>query len=85
MTLYDELLAADLPIDNHESDLYVLDCPKAREILKRHPTQQSNATSFVSNVDGKRWIDVPFAFDPWWLLRAGWRREEREDAHFRCC
>lgn len=84
MTLYDEMIAAGIAVDNHESDLYVLDCPKSREILKRYPTQQSNATSFVSNVDSKRWIDIPFAFDPFWIARGGLRREDREDAHFRC-
>jgi len=32
--LYVDCVAAGLVTDNHESDLYIKDCPKARELLK---------------------------------------------------
>ena len=71
-TLYDDLKAAGIPTDNHESDLYFPDTPEAREILKRHPLQNSIASRFRNqrppNV-GAVWVDVPFAFIPFWERR----------------
>jgi len=64
--LYDELVEADIPTDSHESDLYVLDVPAARKILEKYPTHRKNATRFKDRRDGKIWIDVPFAYAPFW-------------------
>jgi hypothetical protein len=64
--LYDELSEAGIPLDNHESDLYVLLTPESREILKRH---RAHFTTFRSNVDRKLWADVPFSFSPYWRKR----------------
>ena len=62
-SLYKELIAAGIQTDHHESDLYVLDTLTARDIMKRYGKKGS---SFTSQVDGKRWIDVPFAYEPFW-------------------
>jgi hypothetical protein len=62
-SLYKELVAAGVPIDHHESDLYVLDTRVARGILAAHGKK---GTAFTSQVDGRRWIDVPFAYEPFW-------------------
>jgi len=62
--LYAELVAAGCQVDHHESDLYVLDTPEARAILAEHPDVR--ATAFRSDVDHKRWLDVPFAYSPFW-------------------
>lgn len=62
-SLYKELVAAGVPIDHHESDLYVLDTRVARGILAAHGKK---GTPFTSQVDGRRWIDVPFAYEPFW-------------------
>ena len=70
-TLYDEIVEAGIAIDKHESDLYIVDCPKAREILARYPRQERIARGFRSTLDGNLWIDVPFAFEPWWKARRG--------------
>jgi hypothetical protein len=49
-------------IDHHESDLYVRDTPLARTIIRQFG---QNSVSF-QGTDGKRWIDVPFAYAPFW-------------------
>lgn len=66
MTLYREMIEAGVETDSHESDLYVLATPEAREILARHPTEAKNARGFVSAVDKRFWIDIPFAYEPFW-------------------
>ena len=69
VTLYTELRDAGVPIDSHYGDLYFKPSPEALEILRRYPLQQSQASSFISLIDGERWIDIPFAFDPHWENR----------------
>ena len=66
-TLYEDLVAAGIPTDHHESDLYVLDTPEARALLAKHSKQGSG---FVSQIDRRRWLDVPFAYDPFWAKKA---------------
>lgn len=68
MELYDELQAAACRMDRHESDLYVEATPTAREIVKRSGRSWS---AFVSQVDGKLWLEVPFAWAPFWRAKAG--------------
>ena len=71
-SLYDEIVAAGIPTSNHESDLYFLDTPEARAILARYPTKEANARRFTSQAPphkGERWVDVPFAYAPWWRKR----------------
>ena len=51
---------------SHESDLYVEDSRIARHILGQYPTERANSRTFVSKIDGNLWIDIPFAYDPWW-------------------
>jgi hypothetical protein len=63
-SLYQDMLAAGVKIDSHESDLYVEATPSSVAILKRYP--RCNASYFRNNVDGKLWIDIPFAYDPFW-------------------
>lgn len=69
-TLYEDAKSAGLPMASHESDLYLPDTAEAREILARHPLQKSNATRFRSQIDGKTWIDIPFAYLPFWEAKA---------------
>lgn len=67
MNLYQDVTAAGIPTSNHESDLYIPDTPESRAILAKYPTHAKNARSFPNMVrDGERWIDVPFAFEPFW-------------------
>jgi hypothetical protein len=62
-SLYKDLVRAGIPTDHHESDLYVLDTSEAREAIKKYGYKFK---TFTSNIDGKRWIDVPFAYEPFW-------------------
>jgi len=73
-TLYQRIVEAGIPYDNHESDLYVPDTPQVRAIIEecRHHTQHVFA-SFVHQVaphKGELWLDIPFAYDPWWNERS---------------
>ena len=69
-TLYQALVAAGVPVDHHESDLYCQATKAALDILKRFPVQRGNARTFVHRQLAQLWIDVPFAYDPWWEARA---------------
>ena len=68
MTIYQELLAADVPLDNHESDLYALVTDASRAIVARYQHREIVKT-FTSEVDGKLWYDIPFAYTPFWERR----------------
>lgn len=66
MNLYDQLRAIGAELDHHESDLYVRDAPEVREVV----TQSGHSyESFTSQIDGKTWLDVPFAYTPYWQKR----------------
>ena len=70
-TIYQRILAAGIEHDHHESDLYVPDTPEVRRIIEecRHHTQQVHAIAFINNLSpgkGDPWLDIPFAYDPWW-------------------
>lgn len=79
-TLYQELKAAGFELDKRESDLYVLDTPEARAIITkpRHKTLGQNMTSFICQRDGRRWLEVPFAYDPFWEAK-----ERLIDEHYK--
>jgi hypothetical protein len=62
MELYDALIAAGCEIDSHESDLYV----KATLVAESGRLR----SFFTHQVTGETWIDVPFAYLPWWEKRA---------------
>ena len=69
-TLYSDLLAAGVPMDNHESDLYFQDTADSRAILARFPDKAKLARPFWNALDSKEtWWGVPFAFLPWWERR----------------
>jgi len=68
-SLYDELQAAGCELDHHESDLYVKVSPEANAILAKDPVQLARAQPFTSEIDGTRWLDIPFAYAPWWRDR----------------
>lgn len=72
MTIYEAMKAAGVPIDNHESDLYVKVTPDSTRIVREYGKEPytGSATVFTSQVDGEYWYDIPFAFDPWWESRS---------------
>lgn len=69
-SLFSAIVAAGIPYDSHESDLYIPDTPAASAVLALWPLEASNARPFSSEIDGKPWLDIPFAFLPYWEARA---------------
>jgi len=55
-------------MDKHESDLYALKTPESEAIIKAWDYPHSVST-FISQIDGGVWYDIPFAFKPWWDAR----------------
>ena len=69
MSIYTELLAAGIPLDHHESDLYALVDHESRRIVEAFPFKgktRKNITTFISQIDGKTWYEIPFSYDPFW-------------------
>jgi hypothetical protein len=64
--LYTCLKQAGIETKNHESDLYFPSTDITRAILAGFPVLKSNSEAFTSNIDNQPWIDVPFAFSPYW-------------------
>lgn len=65
MSIYETIKALGVPMDSHESDLYCKATPEAIEATKDCTTRQF----FTHQVTGERWIDLPFAYQPWWDKR----------------
>jgi hypothetical protein len=62
------ILAKELPaedLDHYGSDLYVRKTAKSTEILNRLKYKDSGMlTTFVDNIEGKIWYDLPFCYNP---------------------
>lgn len=71
MSIYEQVKAAGIQHDNHETDLYVKVTPESRKIVERYGFR-SNVTTFRNqrppNV-GELWFDIPFAYIPEWEKR----------------
>ncbi len=71
-TLFQKIALAGIEFDHHESDLYLKDCPEAREILEEFPLNKKNARAFRSEIEPHdMYLDVPFAYEPFWIRRCG--------------
>lgn len=73
MTLYQTLDQAGLRIESHESDLHVERTTEAFKIIKSFPLHYKNCSTFIEILPNKMrkfWLDVPFAFDPFWEGKA---------------
>ncbi len=64
MSIYTDMKEAGVETDNHFSDLYVKDCPAARKVLTNHG-RYTKTVRFVAR-DNEEWLDIPFAYDPFW-------------------
>lgn len=67
MSLYTDLIEAGQPVSNWQSDLYTPVNDVTRALINEHGI--TTATTFVSQIDGNSWYDVPFQFDPFWEAR----------------
>jgi hypothetical protein len=68
-TIFETVKKKGIPFSNHSSDLYIPVTPETRELISQYKFQQ-NVTTFWNEVDGGRWYDIPFAYDPWWEARS---------------
>ena len=66
-TLFDTIKTEGIEYSNHESDLYLPDTPRVREILKDFPGKSE--TRFRNQITGTVWLEIPFAYLPWWEKR----------------
>lgn len=70
-SLYQRLKDAGCKIENHYSDLYVESTETARKIINEYKKENGLSgsglcSSFISQIDGKPWLDLPFFFEPYW-------------------
>jgi hypothetical protein len=68
-SLYSQVVAQGIAHDHHESDLYIPVNAHTRVLLDDYE-HRDIVTMFVSQIDGKFWYDVPFAYLPWWDAKA---------------
>ena len=62
-TIYQQLKAAGVPLDYHESDLYAKVTPDSKRIMGEscHPR-----AIFTDDMGHEPWYELPFAYDPFW-------------------
>ena len=65
MGIYEQLKQANIPLDNHESDLYAKVTQESQAILQSYKFK-SNVHTFRNQVDNALWFDIPFAYSPYW-------------------
>lgn len=51
--------------DSHESDLYIPTTEVTKKIIENY-VFSNNVTSFVSELDGNAWYEIPFANNDFW-------------------
>ena len=72
-SIYEELIAA-MPkeeIDHCNSDLYVKSTPISESIIKKHRLRNGlNYEYFTDQITKTRWIDIYFAYTPYWNERS---------------
>jgi hypothetical protein len=69
MSLYTELKDAGCTLDSHESDLYVKATPEAEAIIlawRAAGVGSRHVITFLDSINGERWFEIPFMYDPWW-------------------
>jgi len=72
-SVHQQMLAAGVEIDHHESDLYAKVCPESTRILEEAgiAVDGHSARTFTSQVDGEQWYDLPFRYEPFWDRKPG--------------
>lgn len=65
ISIYLSAIRKNIPYDHHESDLYLKDCQETRELIALYG-KEKESKPFRSALDNTMWVDIPFAFDPFW-------------------
>lgn len=68
-TIYEQLKAAGVETDHHESDLYAKRTDASAAIVAARRKEGRSVETFTSAIDGTPWYCFPFAFDPFWERR----------------
>jgi hypothetical protein len=68
-TLWDIVEARGIPYANNSSDLYLPYSEEVRELLNDFPKQKELARQFINQTNQEVWLDIPFAYLPWWRER----------------
>lgn len=63
--IFEQVKAAGIPFDSHASDLYIPVTDQTKAMIDGYEFK-CNVTQFTSQIDGKRWFDIPFAYLPAW-------------------
>lgn len=53
-------------IDHHGTDLYLKATEKSRKLVSEYEYKRF-VTTFIDNIEHKRWYDIPFAYSPGWI------------------
>ena len=70
--LYEKIVAAGIQHDSHESDLYIPVTPETTKLVSEYEFR-TNVQRFTSQIDGKPWYDIPFAYQPAWEKRRAYK------------
>lgn len=63
--IFKQVKALGIPFANHETDLYIPRNEQTLKIIADYPYKAS-VTTFINQVEGGIWFDVPFAYLPAW-------------------
>lgn len=80
-----ELVKAGIPADHighHESDLHVKATADALRVVR---SSGYYFEPFISSIDGSTWIDIPFAYLPWWKDRERGAKKPTKIYECGCC
>ena len=69
-TIYQQMLDLEVEIAHHATDLHVPVDDETTAVLMDYEFK-SAVTTFVSQIDGKTWYDIPFAYLPGWGKKGG--------------
>lgn len=53
-------------IDHHESDLYLRKNEVSQQLVEQYENKDYVLT-FIDEIDGQWWYEIPFAYEPYWL------------------
>lgn len=65
VALFNQVKELGIQYDSHETDLYLPVNEQTQRLIDVYEFK-SNVTQFTSQIDGKRWFDIPFAYLPAW-------------------
>lgn len=63
--IFNQVKAAGIPYASHATDLYIPVNNETRKIIAEYEFK-SDVKTFVNQVEGGLWYDIPFAYLPAW-------------------